>query len=115
MAKARINLASIDIDKLNQITDSIKEIAKKTKVSVITLKHKQLPDLSKYEGIDIHRLDSQVVFPGVYEIPKLSKKNCRIIHNLVREHDVIITQTRFFSTSLLGAILSLIYTKKHIQ
>ena len=34
MAKARINLASIDIDKLNQICESIKEIAKKTKVKL---------------------------------------------------------------------------------
>ena len=34
MARARINLASIDIDKLGQICDSIKEIAKKTKVKM---------------------------------------------------------------------------------
>lgn len=34
MAKARINLASIDIDKLNQICGSINEIAKKTKVKM---------------------------------------------------------------------------------
>ena len=34
MAKARINLSSIEIDKLNQICDSIVEIAKKTKVDI---------------------------------------------------------------------------------
>ena len=34
MQKARISLASIDIDKLNQITQSILDIAKKTKVKV---------------------------------------------------------------------------------
>ena len=34
MAKARINLASIDIGKLNQITNSIMEIAKETKAKV---------------------------------------------------------------------------------
>ena len=34
MAKARINLLSTDIDKLNQITASIQEIAKKTKVKL---------------------------------------------------------------------------------
>lgn len=34
MAKARINLSSTDIDKLNQITESIKQIAKKTKVKL---------------------------------------------------------------------------------
>ena len=34
MAKARINLASIDIDKLNDICTSISEIAKKTKVKM---------------------------------------------------------------------------------
>ncbi len=34
MAKARINLLSTDIDKLNQITESIQEIAKKTKVKL---------------------------------------------------------------------------------
>ncbi len=34
MARARINLASIDIDKLGQICDSIKEISKKTKVKM---------------------------------------------------------------------------------
>ena len=35
--KARINLASIDINKLNQITGAIMEIAKKTKVHVMTV------------------------------------------------------------------------------
>ena len=34
MAKARINLAGIDIDKLNDICGSISEIAKKTKVKM---------------------------------------------------------------------------------
>ena len=34
MAKARINLSSTNIDKLNQITSSILEIAKKTKVKL---------------------------------------------------------------------------------
>ena len=34
MAKARINLSSIEIDKLNQICASIVEIAKKTKVDI---------------------------------------------------------------------------------
>ena len=34
MAKARINLSSIDIDKLNIICESISEIAKKTKVKM---------------------------------------------------------------------------------
>jgi|SRR3989344_3704389 len=34
MQKARIKLASTEIDKLNQITESIKEIAKKTKTKM---------------------------------------------------------------------------------
>ncbi|MBI2499515.1 30S ribosomal protein S10 [Candidatus Woesearchaeota archaeon] len=34
MPKARINLASIDIGKINQIIESVKEIAKKTKVDI---------------------------------------------------------------------------------
>lgn len=34
MAIARINLASIEIDKLNQICKSIKDIAEKTKVAI---------------------------------------------------------------------------------
>ncbi len=34
MKKARINLSSLDIDKLNEICDSIKEIAKKTKIKM---------------------------------------------------------------------------------
>ncbi len=34
MAKARINLASLDVDKLNQICGSISEIAKSTKTSI---------------------------------------------------------------------------------
>lgn len=34
MAKARINLLSADIGKLNQITESIREIAKKTNVKL---------------------------------------------------------------------------------
>ena len=45
MPTARINLASIDIDKLNQICNSITEIAKKTKTQIagpITLPTKKL-------------------------------------------------------------------------
>ncbi len=34
MPKARINLASVDIDELNEICSSIKDIAKKTKVKM---------------------------------------------------------------------------------
>jgi small subunit ribosomal protein S10 len=34
MPKARINLASTEIDKLNQICESIKDIAEKTKVQM---------------------------------------------------------------------------------
>lgn len=34
MKKARVNLASTEIDKINQICDSIVEIAKKTKVKI---------------------------------------------------------------------------------
>jgi len=34
MAIARINLASIDIDKLNQLCNNIKDIAEKTKVNL---------------------------------------------------------------------------------
>ena len=34
MSKARINLASINVDQLNQITEAIKDIATKTKVSL---------------------------------------------------------------------------------
>jgi small subunit ribosomal protein S10 len=45
MQKARISLASVNIDSLNQICSSIKEIAEKTKTSMagpITLPTKQL-------------------------------------------------------------------------
>ena len=34
MGKARINLASIDVSKINQICESIKAIAEKTKVDI---------------------------------------------------------------------------------
>jgi small subunit ribosomal protein S10 len=34
MAIARINLASIEIDKLNQLCENIKDIAEKTKVNM---------------------------------------------------------------------------------
>ena len=45
MPKARINLASADIDKLNQICESIKDVASKTGVDIsgpITLPTKKL-------------------------------------------------------------------------
>jgi len=45
MPKARINLASVNIDELNEICSSIKDIAKKTKVQMsgpITLPTKKL-------------------------------------------------------------------------
>jgi len=45
MQKARINVSSIDIGKLNEICESIKEIAKKTKAKLagpITLPTKRL-------------------------------------------------------------------------
>ena len=45
MPKARINLASVNIDELNEICESIKDIAKKTKVKMagpITLPTKKM-------------------------------------------------------------------------
>ena len=45
MQKARINLASMDIGKINQVCESIKDIAQKTKVKIygpITLPTKKM-------------------------------------------------------------------------
>jgi glycosyltransferase involved in cell wall biosynthesis len=99
----------------NYVLEVAKLLAKKTQVGVVALKHKPLPDKSTYKGIDIHRLESTVLLPGVYEIPKSSKKNRQTLSKLMKEYDVIITQTRFFSTSFLGALLSKIYNKQYIH
>lgn len=99
----------------NYVLALSKKLSKKTKVGVVTLKHKPLSDFSRYEGINIYRLDSNILLPGVYEIPKISKKNLQRISKLMKEYDVIITQTRFFSTSVLGAILAKRYNKKYIH
>lgn len=64
----------------------------------------------EYEGLGkytIIRLPCWNLLDGTYPVPTISGRTYQMLKGAVRySHDVIITQTRFFTTSLLGLILA---------
>ena len=77
-------------------------------VYVITCDTENLKD-DYIDGVVIIRLPSWNLLNGTFPVPKLSKTLINCLFNKKAVGGVVITQTRFFITSLLG----LIYSKNH--
>ena len=87
MQKARISLASANIDALNQICSSIQDIAERTKTSMagpVTLPTKQLKITTRKspdgEGKASWERYSMRIHKRIIDIPA----NDRILHNIMR-------------------------------
>jgi len=85
---------------------NIHELAKRLveqghKVKVVTCNTEHMPEEEYMDGVYILRLPAWDLLNKTYPIPKPSWS---LLRAWMSKPDVVITQTRFFSTSLLGAI-----------
>lgn len=76
-------------------------------IDVITCNTEAASAEEEVDGICIHRLPSWDILGGTYPIPKPTVTTFKILSELlIKKFDLINTQTRFFSTSLLGLIFA---------
>lgn len=76
-------------------------------IDVVTCNTEGAPVEAEVDGIAIHRLPSWSILGGTYPIPKPTATTFKILYQLSRKRfGLINTQTRFFSTSLLGLIFA---------
>jgi glycosyltransferase involved in cell wall biosynthesis len=79
------------------------------KIDIITCNIEHAPAFEKHDGFCIYRLPSWDILNGSYPLPKPTILTFRILWKLLREkHDLINTNTRFMSTSCIGAIFATI-------
>ncbi len=67
---------------------------------------------TEIDGVKINRLPSWMLVGGALPIPRPSKMLYDLMYS---RHDIVITQTRFFATSLLGAIYAKLHRVPHIH
>lgn len=73
-------------------------------IDIVTCNTESASLLEEMDGILIHRLPSWNMMGGTYPVPKPSLTTFKIMRKLMKkDFDLVHTQTRFFSTSLLGA------------
>jgi glycosyltransferase involved in cell wall biosynthesis len=76
-------------------------------ISIVTCNTENSPTEEILYGIKIYRLPSITLLNGNYPIPKINVKTYRLLRKLSRQNfDFIITNTRFFITSLYGMLFS---------
>jgi len=81
-------------------------------IDVVTCNTKGISVQEKIDGISTHRLPCWNILGGTYPVPKPTGRTFKILFQLSRKRfDLISTQTRFFSTSLLGLIFTKIKRK----
>lgn len=78
---------------------------KVTQVDIVTFKlKKEWPSVEKVGNVRVYRLDCWQVLPGVYSLPQKTQWNKDLLALLERaEYDCVITNTRFFYSSYMGA------------
>jgi len=76
-------------------------------IDVVTCNTEGAPVEEEVDGICIHRLPAWNILGGTYPIPKPTVTTFKILYQLSRKRfGLINSQTRFFSTSLLGLIFA---------
>lgn len=76
-------------------------------VTVVTANTEGAAAEESLQGIQVYRLACWNILGGTYPIPKLTNGLRKLLHQLRADHyTVVSTQTRFFITSLLGAIFA---------
>lgn len=90
--------------------DLLKRMAKLNdyKITVVTLNHGDAPAIDTLDDMRIYRL-TRWELADIYPIPKPTVGNYRLLKSALREKpDIIYTRTRFFFTTLVGLIISII-------
>lgn len=85
-------------------------------VDVVTFNLNSSPSNEKVGQINVYRYDCWKVLPNVYSLPKRSKIN-KNINNMLKskKYDFVITNTRFFYSSYMGAKFAKKHNIKHIH
>jgi glycosyltransferase involved in cell wall biosynthesis len=76
-------------------------------VTIVTCNTEKAPEFEILEGLQVYRLPSWNIINGTYPVPK----PCRsVLHKLRKlskiKYDIVLTNTRFFITSLIGLLFS---------
>jgi len=91
--------------------DLLKRLAKNNQITVVTCKHSNIPSIGRISGMKVIRL-SKFQVAGIYPIPRPTPRNFGLLKLVCdKEHDLIYTRTRFFFTSLLGLLISILKKK----
>jgi glycosyltransferase involved in cell wall biosynthesis len=78
-------------------------------IDILTTNKNNSPHFEIINHINIYRLDCWNILGGTYPIPKPCLKNFRILKTLmVSNYDIVNTHTRFFVTTIIGTIYSII-------
>jgi glycosyltransferase involved in cell wall biosynthesis len=80
-------------------------VARGHRVDIITCKTNKSPDIETIDGVNVIRIPCVKLLKGTYPMPLPSVKLLGMLYNK-RQYDVVVTQTRFFVLSLVGAIYS---------
>jgi len=77
-------------------------------VDVVTCQMGNLPAIEVMDGVRVKRIPSLLLLNGLYPVPLPSRMLLGILIG-GRGYDVVITQTRFFVLSFIGAAFSILY------
>lgn len=98
-------LAGVYVPYVGGYCRNIHELARRLaenghEVKVITCNMNGWKETENLDGVSVYRLPSWLLLQGQYPVPKLSRALFRALKG---KPDVVVTQTRFFATSFLGA------------
>lgn len=92
-----------------------KRLAQNNEVFLITCNTENVERYELLNGINIIRLDSWNLAGKFYPIPKPTLKNLKDLRKIFGTADVIISNTRFYILTLISAIASKLYKKRHVH
>ncbi|MCF7871706.1 glycosyltransferase family 4 protein [Candidatus Woesearchaeota archaeon] len=73
-------------------------------VNIFTYNLDNLKEIEKYKGVNIYRLPCITILGRTYTLPKFGKTYSELLENVLNQkYDAVFTNTRFFTTSWLGA------------
>lgn len=76
-------------------------------VDIITCNTQRAPTCEELDGIHVYRIPSWNILGGTYPVPKMNLTTVKILRRLLqRKYDIVNTQTRFMTTSLIGLVFA---------
>lgn len=78
-------------------------VKKGVAVDVLTFRYEKLPYVEKKDGFKIYRLPCYEIIGNTYSLPRKNKHYRRVMDKIMsHKYDVVMTNTRFFYSSLIG-------------